>query len=542
LLASVFFAGKSIDARKQRELALARAGQEALRSSQAKSDFLATMSHEIRTPMTTVLGVIRLLQRTPLDETQSRYANAIKGASHLLLAILNDVLDLAKIEAGKLEIEKTPFDPTEAITQVVECFEFQAQEKGVLLRTQLRSPLPSKLLGDPLRLRQVLMNLVGNALKFTQSGFIEVEADCHPGGTLAIAVRDTGIGISEEAAKTLFAKFSQAEKNTSRKYGGTGLGLSICKQLVELMGGKIGVESRPGEGARFSFTLRTEPVADSVAVTSPFSEIERPRASAPSACKILLAEDDSVNRMVILKTLQFLGFSADGVANGNEVLGQLARSRYDLVLMDCRMPELDGYETTRRIRKGVAGIDPRIPIIALTANALKLERDNCRVAGMDDHVSKPIDEETLERKLRQWFKEPAQGPTAIDESRIATLLKLGTDLKDAGFAKAVIESYLRESRQRVSKLDQAIRRGDWNVIGGEAHALRSSSANVGASGLCEICEKLEDWGRLPAIQAAPYLAQAGREFEKLVRLYDDATRQLRVALDRSLDASFGKAA
>jgi PAS domain S-box-containing protein len=391
---------------------LRRAKEEAEAADRTKSDFLANVSHEIRTPISAILGVSQLLLEGDLESRQREYGEIIQTSAHGLLQLIDDLLDFSKIEAGKLILEDLDFRLQEVVDGVVELLAPNAAAKGIELKLAMGEVSERWLRSDPWRLRQVLINLVGNAIKFTDRGRVTLEVmpvepgddDRDGGDSLAVrfTIRDTGIGMPPELRSRLFTPFTQAEPSTSRQYGGTGLGLAICQRIVGLMGGRIEVESTPGEGSTFTFTARfrrTAPPAREPGLAEP---VRRAAQRSRGSYRLLLAEDNPVNRLVALHQLQDLGYRVDPVADGREVLAALERERYDLVLMDCQMPELDGYETTRRIRRREGG-EERIPVIALTAHAMKGDREKCIAAGMDDYLSKPYRKETLDLVLSRWL-------------------------------------------------------------------------------------------------------------------------------------------
>ncbi|NVN89733.1 MAG: response regulator [Desulfuromonadales bacterium] len=390
--------------------AMRRARDEAELASRSKTQFLANMSHEIRTPMNGVLGLTELLLQTGLDDKQRRYAGTIFSCGNSLLSLLNDILDLSRIEAGRLELNQHDFDLKQTVEEVGHLFGATACDKGNDLRVRLAGDLPVMIRGDQVRLRQTLVNLVGNAVKFTQNGRIDLEVSA--AGTsqesplrLTFSVSDTGIGIAPEKQALIFDTFTQADSSMSRSHGGTGLGLAISKQLVEMMGGVLTVESEPGAGSTFSFALPFEP-AESLTAVSPE---EAAPATDSSRCEqehnkhVLLVEDNPVNLALAVEMLETMGYRVDMAQDGLEAVAKTSATSYDLVLMDCQMPKLDGYDATRRIRSNEEGAGrKRTPIVALTGHALAGERERCLEAGMDDFLSKPFTIDQLQGIVSKW--------------------------------------------------------------------------------------------------------------------------------------------
>ena len=382
----------------ERKLAQAKANAEA--ANQAKSQFLATMSHEIRTPLNAVLGLNELMLHSPLDSQQRRHAELIGSSGRLLLALINDILDVSRIEAGHMQLTSAPFSVRMAAEGVVALMRERAVAKGLALRLEFTPNEDALIQGDAIRIQQILFNLVGNAIKFTDQGTVQVSVTVEPGAgralTLHLAVSDTGIGIPESAMPTLFDRFTQADSTTMRRYGGSGLGLAITREIVQMMGGTIATTSTPGLGSRFTISIPSRFV-DRSEVVPAAAESGAAEAARP-ALRILVAEDNDVNQILINAVLTRMGHVVHLVANGQLAVEAVRRGDYDLVLMDLQMPGMDGMEATQAIR-ALGDLRASVPIIAMTANAFEEDRHACLAAGMDDYVAKPIDVEHLARAI-----------------------------------------------------------------------------------------------------------------------------------------------
>ena len=383
--------------------ALVKAKEDAMRRARARATFLASMSHEIRTPLNGVLGMLGLAVEGEQDSTKQHRLQIALSAGESLLGILNDILDISKVEAGKLNLENIPFDMHGLIEECATLHTQQARAKGVELIAETDPGFPDQFLGDPTRIRQILNNLLSNAIKFTDSGNVRITAH-YSENTLTIDVTDTGIGMSKEGLRRIFSPFSQADTQTTRLYGGTGLGLTLCRQLIERMHGQIKVDSKEQQGTQFTVTLPL-PVYSNLGTDTPEqltepTDLPESSSQPQRSLRILLVEDNEVNQMVAGMLLKKMGHHADTAENGQLAIEALEQNHYDLILMDCQMPVMDGYETTRKIRKNPKWQD--LPIIAVTANVMQGDRDDCFASGMNDYITKPYNRKQLSVAITRW--------------------------------------------------------------------------------------------------------------------------------------------
>jgi PAS domain S-box-containing protein len=486
---------QDITERRLIEDAQRHAREEAEAANRAKSQFLANMSHEVRTPLNGILGVTGMLLESELQSEQRQLAEIVLSSAEGLLTIVNDILDFSKIEAGRTDLENIDFDLPGLLQSVTELQTARANEKCLAIETEISPEAPQRLHGDPLRLRQVLNNLLGNAIKFSDHGqirlIVNVERAMAEGVTLRFDVIDCGIGIPPEKQEQIFAPFAQADVSTTRLFGGTGLGLSICRHLVELMGGCIGVQSEPGHGADFWFTASFGAPAE-VSESADESAVEE--AEPLPKLRVLLAEDSAVNRLVATHQLRKLGCDVEAVDDGQQAIDATAAVRFDLVLMDCQMPVMDGYAATAAIRAREAREGSYTRIIALTANAMKGERERCIAAGMDGYLSKPFRPAELYRLIDAVMRRVDQpvpefsddGP--LDAMVIADLRSESVDAEGDHFPEYVelFSEAVAEAKAEIAEAG-----GDLETLRVIAHRLRGAASNFGAIRLMALCAGIE---------------------------------------------------
>ena len=507
-----------ITERKRSETALATARDAAEAASRARSEFLAMMSHEIRTPMNAVLGLTGSLLESNLDADQRKAAEAIQEASDGLLSILNDILDLSKLDTGKLEFEQVPFSIESVIDNTKSIVALRAIEKGLKLALDIGADLPKALVGDPSRVRQILLNLASNAVKFTPAGSVVISAHCvardAESATVRFAVKDSGIGIAPERVGRLFSDFVQADASIHRKYGGTGLGLAICKRLADQMGGTIAVESVPGEGSTFAFqvSFTLADISDleqrgAAQATPGFGEI---LAGLGRPLRVLIAEDNATNQLVVTRMLREFNIDLHIAQNGVEALAQATQGAFDAIFMDMRMPEMDGLEATRAIRAH-GGALATIPIIALTANAFADDIKACRDAGMNDFVAKPIRKRLLVDKLAKVAQSaapadagsaaPAPTSDAPDEEGLidrSVVAELCEEIGAEG-TNEILRVFLDETRERLALLAKLSAAGDRAAIEVEAHTLKGAAGALGFARVATLARALEHDARGAAL-------------------------------------------
>jgi PAS domain S-box-containing protein len=489
-----------ITRQKNLEMELTEAREHAEDSTRSKEIFLANMSHEIRTPMNAIVGMANQLAKTTLDTKQLFYLDTIHAASENLLVIINDILDLSKIEAGKLQIERIGFDPREMLHRAIRVLGHKAEEKGLTFTSEgIDDDISPVLMGDPFRLNQVLLNLINNAIKFTEKGSIDISCNLHKdtGDTqlLRIAVKDTGIGMEEHFVKNLFEKFSQEDASVTRQYGGTGLGMSICRDLVELMHGEITVESKKGSGTTISFTIEFDKGTKHNLPVKPLFTFD---ANMLARKKILLVDDNRMNRLLAATILKNYGAIITEAVNGQEAVDVLKETLADLVLMDIQMPVMDGMEATALIRNDIS---KNIPIIALTANAIKGDNDKCIDAGMNAYLSKPFKEKDLLDVVAFWLnKAKVMVNTEVLQHASPDQLYTLSNINELSqgnekFVEKLVHMFIDQTPLQVMQMEEKFIADDYKGMGLLAHSMKPVIDNMGILCLKEMVREIEKKGK-----------------------------------------------
>jgi PAS domain S-box-containing protein len=522
---------KAAELQLRRSLEALKVAKEAAEAgTRAKSEFLAMMGHEMRTPLHAVLGASSLLSEGTLSGEQSEQVAMIRSAGQALLDLIDDLLDFSRIESGRFALDRVAFDVRQLVQDTVALVAARARDKGLALSSTVDASVPARAAGDPGRIRQILLNLLANAIEFTERGGVRahVELVAREGDELVFRLRvlDSGVGIPPQLLTRVFEPFAGSERSPDRQRTTAGLGLAMTRRLVELMGGRIAAESTPGIGSEFKCTIRLSEAGAG----------ERPASGASVACDrrghhVLLVEDNLVNQRVTVALLERIGCRVDVANDGREAVEATSRSRYELVLMDCRMPRMNGYDAAREIRRR-EGQGRHVPIVALTAHALRGDRERCLAAGMSDYVAKPVDLAGLERVLARHCAgeplPPPAGPEAgrdhslVDPQALASLQSLDKD--GPGFLATLVHDFDTGARQSLADMQLAVRGNDCERLRGAAHNMKGSAGILGARGISELCRRLEHLGEVGALGEAPaLLAQLTHEHEAVMSVLREAT-------------------